>query len=88
MNWDDYLKTKPPLGCRRRLDPCWRLVRPSPKPRAKSRILSDEQVRSTGANYFVCDVAFGDLTAGESMQTIKLFGEEVIPHLQTSQIVR
>jgi len=44
----------------------------------------DEQVRSTGANYFVCDVAFGDLTAEESMQTIKLLGEQVIPLLQTS----
>ena len=39
----------------------------------------DDQIRSTGANYFVCDVAFGDLTADESMQTVKLLGEEMIP---------
>lgn len=39
-----------------------------------------DQVRSTGASYFVCDVAFGDLAPEESMQTIKLLGEEVIPH--------
>src|SRR5262245_3073530 len=40
----------------------------------------EEQVRSTGASYFVCDVAFGDLTPEESMQTVKLLGEEVLPH--------
>jgi len=40
----------------------------------------DDQIRSTGANYFVCDVAFGDLTSEESMQTVKLLGEEVFPH--------
>jgi alkanesulfonate monooxygenase SsuD/methylene tetrahydromethanopterin reductase-like flavin-dependent oxidoreductase (luciferase family) len=39
----------------------------------------EEQVRSTGASYFVCDVAFGDLTPEESMQTVKLLGEEVLP---------
>jgi hypothetical protein len=39
-----------------------------------------EQISSTGATYFVCDVAFGDLTAEESMLTITLLGEEVIPH--------
>jgi alkanesulfonate monooxygenase SsuD/methylene tetrahydromethanopterin reductase-like flavin-dependent oxidoreductase (luciferase family) len=39
----------------------------------------DEEIRSTTASYFVCDVAFGDLTPEESMQTIRLLGEEVIP---------
>jgi alkanesulfonate monooxygenase SsuD/methylene tetrahydromethanopterin reductase-like flavin-dependent oxidoreductase (luciferase family) len=39
-----------------------------------------DQIRSTGATYFVCDVAFGDLAPEESMQTIKLLGEDVIPH--------
>jgi alkanesulfonate monooxygenase SsuD/methylene tetrahydromethanopterin reductase-like flavin-dependent oxidoreductase (luciferase family) len=39
-----------------------------------------DQIRSTGASYFVCDVAFGDLAPEESMQTIRLLGEEVIPH--------
>jgi alkanesulfonate monooxygenase SsuD/methylene tetrahydromethanopterin reductase-like flavin-dependent oxidoreductase (luciferase family) len=39
-----------------------------------------DQIRSTGASYFVCDVAFGDLAPEESMQTIKLLGEDVIPH--------
>ena len=39
-----------------------------------------EQISSTGATYFVCDIAFGDLTPEESMITIRLLGEEVIPH--------
>jgi alkanesulfonate monooxygenase SsuD/methylene tetrahydromethanopterin reductase-like flavin-dependent oxidoreductase (luciferase family) len=39
-----------------------------------------EQISSTKATYFVCDVAFGDLTPEESMVTIRLLGEEVIPH--------
>ena len=43
----------------------------------------EEQIRSTGASYFVCDVAFGDLTPKESLQTIKLLGEQVIPHFAT-----
>jgi alkanesulfonate monooxygenase SsuD/methylene tetrahydromethanopterin reductase-like flavin-dependent oxidoreductase (luciferase family) len=38
-----------------------------------------DQISSTGTNYFVCDVAFGDLTPAESMQTVKLLGEEVLP---------
>jgi hypothetical protein len=41
-----------------------------------------EQISSTGATYFVCDLAFGDLTPEESMQTVKLLGEEVIPHFR------
>ena len=39
----------------------------------------EDQIRSTGANYFVCDVAFGDLAPKESLRTIKLLGEQVIP---------
>ena len=43
----------------------------------------EEQIWSTGASYFVCDVAFGDLTPTESLQTIKLLGEQVIPYFAT-----
>jgi alkanesulfonate monooxygenase SsuD/methylene tetrahydromethanopterin reductase-like flavin-dependent oxidoreductase (luciferase family) len=43
----------------------------------------EEQIRSTGASYFVCDVAFGDLIPKESLQTIKLLGEQVIPYFAT-----
>ena len=40
----------------------------------------DDQIRSMGINYFVCDVAFGNLTLDKSMQTVKLLGEEIIPN--------
>jgi alkanesulfonate monooxygenase SsuD/methylene tetrahydromethanopterin reductase-like flavin-dependent oxidoreductase (luciferase family) len=43
----------------------------------------DDQIRSTGATYFVCDVAFGDLTAEESMQTVKLLGEKILPYFES-----
>lgn len=39
----------------------------------------EEQIRSTGATYFVCDIAFGDIAPEESQQTAKLLGEQVIP---------
>ena len=39
----------------------------------------ENQVEATGANYFVCDVAFGDLTQEESMRTIELIAREVMP---------
>lgn len=39
----------------------------------------DEQMAQTTANYLVCDVAFGDLTFEESMRTVRMLGEEVMP---------
>jgi alkanesulfonate monooxygenase SsuD/methylene tetrahydromethanopterin reductase-like flavin-dependent oxidoreductase (luciferase family) len=38
-----------------------------------------EQVKTTGANYFVCDLAFGDLAPEESMQTVELIAHEIMP---------
>ena len=40
----------------------------------------DEQRQATGANYFVCDVAFGDLSLKEAMRTVDLLARDVIPH--------
>ena len=40
----------------------------------------EKQIEATGATYFVCDVAFGDLTAQESMRTVDLMAAEVMPH--------
>lgn len=40
----------------------------------------EDQVSSTGASYFVCDAAFGDLTPEETTRTVKLLGEQVLPH--------
>ena len=36
-------------------------------------------VKSIGANYITCDVAFGDMTFDEAMQTTQLIGQDVIP---------
>jgi len=41
-----------------------------------------DQIMETGATYLVCDVAFGDLTHEESMQTTRLLAEEVMPQFQ------
>jgi alkanesulfonate monooxygenase SsuD/methylene tetrahydromethanopterin reductase-like flavin-dependent oxidoreductase (luciferase family) len=37
------------------------------------------QEAATGATYFVCDVAFGDLSYEESLRTVNLLGEKVLP---------
>jgi alkanesulfonate monooxygenase SsuD/methylene tetrahydromethanopterin reductase-like flavin-dependent oxidoreductase (luciferase family) len=36
-------------------------------------------VESIGANYMTCEVAFGDMTFDEAMQTTQLIGQDVIP---------
>ena len=36
-------------------------------------------VEAIGANYITCDVAFGDMTFDEAMQTTQLIGQDVIP---------
>jgi len=38
-----------------------------------------DQIEATGTNYFVCDVAFGDLTPEESLQTVELIAGEIMP---------
>ncbi len=40
------------------------------------------QMRDSGANYFVGQFAFGDLTQEETLRSIGLFAEEVMPMLQ------
>ena len=40
-----------------------------------------EQMRATGANYFVGQFAFGDLTQEETLLSIALFSQEVMPRL-------
>jgi alkanesulfonate monooxygenase SsuD/methylene tetrahydromethanopterin reductase-like flavin-dependent oxidoreductase (luciferase family) len=41
--------------------------------------LLEQQIAASGANYVVCDVAFGDLAPEESLRTIELLGREVMP---------
>jgi alkanesulfonate monooxygenase SsuD/methylene tetrahydromethanopterin reductase-like flavin-dependent oxidoreductase (luciferase family) len=43
------------------------------------RTFVEEQTKATGANYFVCDVAFGDVSLKEAMRTVDLLAREVIP---------
>ncbi|HJT87815.1 MAG TPA: LLM class flavin-dependent oxidoreductase [Bryobacteraceae bacterium] len=38
-----------------------------------------EQVEVAGANYFVCDIAFGDISYAEAERTARLFADEVMP---------
>src|SRR5919198_1258070 len=40
------------------------------------------QMRATGANYFVGQFAFGDLTQEETLRSIALFSEKVMPRLR------
>lgn len=38
-----------------------------------------KQIDATGANYFLCDLSFGDLTLAEAMRTVNLLASEVLP---------
>ena len=38
-----------------------------------------EQAEEGGINYFVCDLAFGDITFDEARRSVELFAEEVMP---------
>jgi alkanesulfonate monooxygenase SsuD/methylene tetrahydromethanopterin reductase-like flavin-dependent oxidoreductase (luciferase family) len=46
---------------------------------ATFRAYLDEQIKATKSNYFVCDVAFGDLTPDETMRTVRLLAQDVMP---------
>jgi hypothetical protein len=39
----------------------------------------------TGANYFAGAFAFGNLTTEQTLRSLRLFAEEVMPHLQTME---
>jgi alkanesulfonate monooxygenase SsuD/methylene tetrahydromethanopterin reductase-like flavin-dependent oxidoreductase (luciferase family) len=44
-----------------------------------ARAYIKEQTETSGANYFVCDIAFGDLTPAEVMRTAQLLARDVLP---------
>ena len=44
-----------------------------------ARAYIEKQTEASGTNYFVCDVAFGDLTLQEAMRTVQLLACEVVP---------
>jgi alkanesulfonate monooxygenase SsuD/methylene tetrahydromethanopterin reductase-like flavin-dependent oxidoreductase (luciferase family) len=37
------------------------------------------QAEGSGINYFVCDMAFGDITLAEAKRSVELFAQEVMP---------
>jgi alkanesulfonate monooxygenase SsuD/methylene tetrahydromethanopterin reductase-like flavin-dependent oxidoreductase (luciferase family) len=47
----------------------------------KVRAVLAAQVAEAGVNYFLCRVAFGDLSLGESLRSVELFTREVMPAL-------
>jgi len=47
---------------------------------AAARAYVAEQVETSGANYFIGDIAFGDITPDEAMRSVELLGREVMPH--------
>jgi alkanesulfonate monooxygenase SsuD/methylene tetrahydromethanopterin reductase-like flavin-dependent oxidoreductase (luciferase family) len=47
-----------------------------------------EQVETSGANYFICDITFGDITLDEAMRTVELLGREVVPLFIECQTLR
>lgn len=42
----------------------------------------EEQIETSGANYFVARFAYGNLTHEESVRSLELFANEVMPHFQ------
>ena len=42
-----------------------------------------EQLRITGANYLVSHLVFGDMTLADSLGSVELFAERVMPALAT-----
>ena len=47
---------------------------------AAARAYIAEQIAISGANYFICDLTFGDITLEEAMRSVELLGHEVMPH--------
>jgi len=44
-----------------------------------ARAYIQKQTETSGVNYFVCDISFGDLTPAEAMRTVQLLAREVVP---------
>jgi hypothetical protein len=44
-----------------------------------ARAYIQKQTETTGANYFVCDISFGDLAPAEAMRTAQLLAGDVMP---------
>jgi alkanesulfonate monooxygenase SsuD/methylene tetrahydromethanopterin reductase-like flavin-dependent oxidoreductase (luciferase family) len=47
---------------------------------AAARAYIAAEIERSGANYFICDTTFGDITLAEAMRSVELLGQEVMPH--------
>ncbi len=54
-------------------------------PEQVAQILT-EHVKATGVNYLLLTFGFGDLTHQQAMQSLSLFGEQVLPKLQALEV--
>jgi alkanesulfonate monooxygenase SsuD/methylene tetrahydromethanopterin reductase-like flavin-dependent oxidoreductase (luciferase family) len=50
---------------------------------ARARQYICEQIETSAANYFVCDITFGDITLAEATRTLELLGREVMPEFKS-----
>ena len=46
---------------------------------AQARGYIAAEAEGSGINYFVCDMAFGDITLAEAKRSVELFAQEVMP---------
>ena len=44
------------------------------------------EIEANGCNYFVPQMVFGDMTRGEALNSIELFGREVVPAFQQAPV--
>jgi alkanesulfonate monooxygenase SsuD/methylene tetrahydromethanopterin reductase-like flavin-dependent oxidoreductase (luciferase family) len=71
--------TKLPLGLPDEVDPMLESGQAFAGTPAQFNDFLAGQIAATGANYFVADLAFGDITLDEAMTTTELFARDVMP---------
>ena len=52
-----------------------------------ARTYIEEQTKLSGANYFVCDISFGNITQLEAMRTVQLLARDVLPTFRQATAV-
>ncbi|NBS57151.1 MAG: LLM class flavin-dependent oxidoreductase [Betaproteobacteria bacterium] len=50
------------------------------------RALLASEIKHSGVNYLLCRFAFGDLTLQESLRSVDLFAQHVMPHFADTQV--
>jgi len=54
---------------------------------ATVRALLASEIRQSGVNYLLCRFAFGDLTLQESLRSVDMFSQDVLPHFAHARAV-